>query len=93
MVVISFFTSVVISVVTLLASVEKSLLADAVAKKARVERVRVARNFDFITSFLILFVFVFCPACSNMRANFAKCAEIDKKKRFLTKKIKLWVRE
>ena len=50
---LSFATSVLTSVLiavemSVFTSVETSLLADAVAKKARVERVKMAMNLDFM---------------------------------------------
>ena len=46
----SVFTSVEISALTLFMSEAMPLFADAVAKKARVESVRTAMNFDFMFS-------------------------------------------
>ena len=81
--------SAVISALTLFMS-EASLLADALAKKASVEIVRIAMNFVFMILPMVVGGFFFHPVFSKNRANFGNVAKLRKFRCFCSKSPFCW---
>jgi hypothetical protein len=70
---------------------EASLLADALAKKASVEIVRIAMNFVFmIFPMIVGGFFCFHPVFSKNRANFENVAKMRKFRYFCPKSPFCW---